>query len=222
MAITGEGQRVGMDPDQVRQQWGNRTGAYSPEYYAYFGPDETSEQLLAQISSSIETDNPILELGCSAGRHLAHLFDHGYRNLYGIDINADAFSVMEESYPELADVGSFYTDAIGAVLQEFSDGRFDVVYSVETLQHLHPNSDWVLTEIARVTNSLLMTVESEIDDSDDDPSVVPTRTIDEVPLYYRDWNRIFSELGFTQIEQATLDGNEFRVFETRADTSPPR
>ncbi|QIB76212.1 class I SAM-dependent methyltransferase [Halogeometricum borinquense] len=205
-----------VDSNDVHRRWTARSGAYSPEYYAYYGPNETSELLKETISRHAEPGAAILELGCSSGRHLAHLFDHGYENVSGVEINAEAFDVMDEEYPELSDAGTFYHDAIESVVREFEDDAFDVVYSVETLQHLHPDAEWVFDELARITETLLITVENEGEHSDaggtadDEPSV---NYVDgEVPLYYRDWNAVFTDVGLTEVESKSLDRDAFRAF----------
>ncbi len=220
-----------MDSDSVRQQWAERSGEYSPDYYAYYGPNETSELLCARLDSAVESDATILELGCSSGRHLAHLHDEGYENLHGIEINDEALAVMEENYPALAEDGTFYIDAIQDVLPEFDDGQFDVVFSVETLQHLHPDDEWVFGEYARITDRLI-TVENERKVNDDDGEVdgeeadddfsseTPVSYVrDEFPLYFRNWNRVFTDRGFTEIHSEPADRDVFREF--RVDGGNP-
>ncbi|WP_231183894.1 class I SAM-dependent methyltransferase [Haladaptatus sp. DYF46] len=209
-----------MDPNSVRQQWEERSGEYSPDYYAYYGPDETSELLRARLDSAVASDASVLELGCSSGRHLARLHEAGYEDLHGIEINDEALSVMEETYPDLAEAGTFHIDAIEETVPEFDDGQFDVVFSVETLQHLHPDDEWVFDEVARITGERLITVENEVSDESEsgetdesdgsEPDVNYVR--DEFPLYYRNWNRIFTERGFAEIDSETLDRDTFRVF----------
>lgn len=203
---------IPMDIDGVHRGWADRTGEYSPGYYAYYGPDEASERILETLETSVDRGAAILELGCSAGRHLAHLANNGYRDLYGIDINPEAFDVMERTYPDLADDGTFFLAAIEDVIGEFPDDRFDVVYSVETLQHIHHASEWVFREVARVTAALLITVEIEAGavDRPDEGAVKYVRG--EVPLYYRDWKAVFTELGFVQTDTAALDTQTFRAF----------
>ncbi|MDS0300088.1 class I SAM-dependent methyltransferase [Halogeometricum sp. S1BR25-6] len=208
-----------MDSNDVHRRWTERSGAYSPEYYAYYGPNETSELLADAIDRFAGADPSILELGCSSGRHLAHLFEEGYEDVAGVEINEEAFDVMAETYPELSAAGTFYHDAIESVVREFDDDAFDVVYSVETLQHLHPESDWAFAELARVAGSLLVTVENEGDDERaetaeegraDEPTV---NYVDgEVPLYYRDWNDVFTGVGLTEVEAKSLDRDTFRAF----------
>jgi len=228
-----------MDSDEVRRQWEERSGAYSPEYYAYYGPNETSELLRARFDAALESDAAVLELGCSSGRHLAHLLEHGYEDLHGIEINDEAFDVMADAYPDLADRGTFYADAIEAVVPEFETDRFDAVYSVETLQHIHPDDEWVFDELARITGGLLVTVENEgreaagdgrgegsdAESSDDaetnggEPAELEAETVedvnyvhDEFPLYYRDWGRVFGERGFEEVEATETKRDTLRAF----------
>ena len=205
----------------MRREWAERTGEYSPEYYAYYGPDETSETIRQLLDRFVERDAAVLELGCSSGRHLSHLHDEGYGNLAGIEVNGDAFDVMEEHYPDLAAAGTFYHDPIETVVGDFEDGQFDVVYSVETLQHLHPDVEWVFEELARITGDLLVTAENEGQGEDvGAPEDGSNRTagarvnfVDEgVPLYYRDWSRVFTELGFVEVARSSSTRDTVRAF----------
>ena len=202
--------RAEVDSNEVRDQWADRSGEYSPDYYAYHGPDETSDLLLDLFESRLGRDAAVLELGCSAGRHLAHLHEHGYRDLAGVEINDEAVAVMAEHYPDLAGDATVHVDAIERTVTDFADGRFDAVFSVETLQHLHPDDEWVFAELARITDDLLVTVENEGDDADADRNLVN----DEIPLYYRDWRGIFTDLGLDEIrvERGVHDRDTLRAF----------
>lgn len=201
-----------MDAYAVQQAWHDRTGAYSPGYYAYYGPNEVSEAIRSVFDRSIDQMAAILELGCSSGRHLAHLYNHGYRNLAGIDINHEARSVMEETYPDLASTGTFYFEAIEEVITEFEDGAFDAVYTVETLQHIHPDHAWVFEEIARITD-LLVTAELEPGETDAANTSAAVSCVDgDVPLYRRDWADAFTELGFEQRTSRQVHRDTLRVF----------
>ncbi|MFB6121898.1 MAG: class I SAM-dependent methyltransferase [Haloferacaceae archaeon] len=201
-----------MDSNEVRRQWAERSGEYSPEYYAYYGPDERSETILHHLDRFVDRGARVLELGCSSGRHLAHLFDNGFENLVGVELNGDAFDVMAETYPELYATGTFHHDAIENVVREFEDDAFDAVYSVETLQHLHPDVAWVFDDLARVTADLLVTVENEGDGDPraSDPEVNYVR--EDVPLYYRDWSRIFTDRGFVEVDAVDDGRDTARVF----------
>ncbi|MCU4926782.1 class I SAM-dependent methyltransferase [Halobacteria archaeon AArc-dxtr1] len=150
-----------METNDVHRRWAGRSTAYSPEYYAYYGPNETSELLRSHLEATVGTDATVLEPGCSAGRHLAHLHEHGFRDLSGIDLNDESFDVLAENYPGLATDGSFYADAIEAIVPEFDDGAFDAVYTVETLQHIPPENDDAFAELARIADDTIVTVENE-------------------------------------------------------------
>lgn len=196
-----------MDSHEVRQAWADRSGEYSPTYYAHYGADETSERVASILEDYVDESARVLEVGCGMGRHLAALADAGFTELTGIDVNEEALDILEETYPELAAAGSFHAEAIEEFVTSLDDDAFDVVYSVETLQHIHPDVAWVFDELARITGSLLVTVENE---SGDDGGV---NYVDEsVPLFYRDWNRVFTDRGFVEVESAVGKRDTIRVF----------
>jgi len=202
-----------MDPDDVRDDWASRSGKYSPTYYAELGPNEVSETLGNVLDHYVHDNARILELGCGSGRHLAHLLTNGYGNLTGIDINDESFDVMEEHYPRLAESGTFHTGALEDVVTEFENDAFDVVYSVETLQHIHPDDAWVFEEVARIAGDLLIIAENEGNSpkrgrADTEVSYVD----DDFPLYHRNWKGVFSELGFAQLIREPTSRDTIRVF----------
>ncbi|ELY52230.1 class I SAM-dependent methyltransferase [Natronolimnohabitans innermongolicus] len=216
-----------MNYTDVRRHWAERSGEYSPEYYAYYGPNEASEAVRDIVEQSLDRSASVLELGCSSGRHLSHLREHGFDDLTGIELNEDAIDVMAETYPDLATAGEFHVAPIEDVVTEFDDDAFDAVYSVETLQHLHPDVDWVYDELARITSDLLVTVENEEpsenatasedgDASDADPAGPNGSNVSYVngdfPLYHRDWNAIFTERGFVEIDVRSTKRDTVRAF----------
>lgn len=196
-----------MEASAVLEAWQGRTGAYSPAYYAYFGTDEVSDAVLDALDATVGRDASVLELGCSAGRHLAHLHAAGYRDLTGVEINPTAREVLTDAYPALAAAGTFHFDAIEAVVTEFATGGFDAVFSVETLQHIHPDHAWVFEEVARVADDALVTVELE---ADDDGS--GTLVDGAVPIYHRDWRSVFTDLGLVEVDSTGVKRDTLRVF----------
>ncbi|ADJ14012.1 class I SAM-dependent methyltransferase [Halalkalicoccus jeotgali] len=202
-----------MRPDDVRQDWAERSGKFSPAYYARIGPNEVSETLVDVLTHYVDDSAAILEVGCGSGRHLAHLHEHGFGNLTGIDINDEAFSVMAEHYPRLSEGGTFHTGAIEELVPEFDDDAFDVVYSVETLQHVHPDDEWVFEEFARITSDLLVTAENEGNGPTRGREETPVSYVDdEFPLYHRDWKRVFSTAGLAQLIREPTSRDTIRVF----------
>jgi len=205
--------RPRMDPEDVRRDWVERDGKYSPAYYANIGPNEVSETLASVLSHYADDDAAILELGCGSGRHLEHLRERGYGNLAGIDINDTAFEVMAETYPRLAETGSFTTGALEDVLPGVPDDEYDVVYAVETLQHIHPDEAWVFEAVARITDDLLVTAENEGNSPErgrGDAAV--SHVDDEFPLYHRDWKAVFADLGFAHLIREPTARDTIRVF----------
>jgi SAM-dependent methyltransferase len=203
-----------MNSAEVNQRWAERSGDYSPDFYAELGPDEGSESIRVVLDEHVESDAAILELGCSVGRHLSHLHDEGYTNLHGIEINQSALATMERTYPGLAADGTFYLDAMETILPQFEDGQFDVVYSYETLELLHPDIEWIFAELVRITNGLLITVENE---GEDEYATVEfaVEDLDNFPIYYRKYNRIFTDLGLEEIFSMEQDMDTLRVFRKR-------
>jgi len=203
-----------VDLDSVRNTWTDRAGEYSPAYYAHYGPNETSAVIRDVLAERLPRDAAVLELGCGSGRHLEYLAENGFENLSGVDINAEAFDTMREVYPALAENGTFHCGPIEDIIGDFDDGQFDAVYSVETLQHLHPDVDWVFEEVARITDAILVTAEIEgpIRDTSSDPDV--NYVDEETPLYYRDWNRIFTSLGLVEVDVVRGDRDTTRTFRT--------
>jgi SAM-dependent methyltransferase len=202
-----------MHAEDVRQDWAERSGIYSPEYYALLGPNNVSETLASVLTHYVDETAAILEVGCGSGRHLEHLREHGFENLAGLDINDESFAVMAEHFPQLAETGTFHTGGAEALLPEFADGAFDVVYSVETLQHIHPDDEWVFEELTRITADLLVTAENEGNSPErgrEDTTV--SYVDDDFPLYHRNWKQIFSDRGGVQLLRHPTSRDTIRVF----------
>ena len=202
-----------MDPNDVRRDWAERSGEFSPRYYAGKGADETSESLLSILEFYLDESAAVLEVGCGSGRHLEHLRANGFGNLTGIDINDESFEVMAESYPALAETGTFHAGAIEDLLPEFDDGVFDAVYSVETLQHVHPDDAWVFGEVVRVADDLLVTVENEGNGAKRGREGREVSYVnDEFPLYHRDWRAVFTDIGGVQVVHEPGERDTLRAF----------
>lgn len=204
-----------MDSSTNHRGWADRTGEFSPAYYAGLGPNKASKSLVTLFDSSHGKEASILELGCSSGRHLAHLHENGFENLTGIDINDASFEVMADAYPALVDAGTFHAGAIERLVPDFADDAFDVVYSVETLQHIHPDDEWVFEELVRVTSDLLVTIENEGADPHDNSTDETVQLVNgRFPLYCRNWNRVFTAHGLSQLLCHQSKPDTIRAFGT--------
>ncbi len=202
-----------MQPEDNRRSWAERSGEFSPTYYAHLGPNEVSETLASVFEYYAPEDAAVLEVGCSSGRHLEYLRQRGYENLTGVDINEESFEVMAEYFPTLAETGTFHAGAIEDLLPEFEDDAFDVVYSVETLQHVHPDDEWVFDELIRVSGDLLVTAENEGNSPERGREGAEVSCVnDDFPLFHRDWKRVFSDRGLAHLLREPTKRDTIRVF----------
>lgn len=204
---------IPVEPDDNHRGWAERSGEFSPAYYAQLGANNVSETLAATCDYYLSEDAAILEIGCSSGRHLTRLRENGFTNLTGIDINDESFAVMADQYPELAATGTFQTGLIEELVPEYPDDAFDLVYSVETLQHIQPQNTWVFEELARITGGLLITAENEGNGPQRGRADATVSYVnDEFPLYFRNWKRIFSDLGCVQLSCEPSERDTIRTF----------
>ena len=87
----------------------------------------------------------ILEAGCGSGRVVKYLYDLGYKNVYGIELNGDAVLHINETFPELKIIQG---DILG---MPYERGTFDVVLSYGVVEHF-PES--VLMPLQSIYNVL--------------------------------------------------------------------
>jgi SAM-dependent methyltransferase len=104
----------------------------------------------------------------------------------GIEINKDAVELLKKSYPEMARKIIIHNQAIEDVIKGFKDDAFDVVFTMAILQHIHPKSEWIFSEIVRITKSFLIIREAE--------GYISWRH------FPRNYKKIFERLGMKQIE----------------------
>lgn len=201
-----------LDGTEVSRRWRERSGDYSPTFYAEMGPDSGSESLRVVLDEHTELDAAILELGCSVGRHLSHLHDHSYTNLHGLEINTEALDCMAETYPDLAAAGTFYLGAMEQLVPTFEDGQFDVVYTYETLELVHPDYEWLFAEFVRISDGLVVTVENEGQEAYATVDFA-VEELDDFPIYYRKYSRIFTDLGLEEVFSKEEDMDVLRVFQ---------
>jgi SAM-dependent methyltransferase len=137
--------------------------------------------LLARHSTPIDS---VLELGSGIGRNLHYLYETGYRDLSGIEINPQAIKSFRVYYPETARCARVYCRPIEETLAALA--RVDVIITMAVLQHIHPDSEWIFGEMARMVNRVLVTIEDE-----------QRNTWRHVP---RNYQQIFEHYGFGQVE----------------------
>ena len=99
-----------------------------------------------------------------------------------------------------------YIDSAEAALGKIPDKEYNLVFTMAFLQHIHPDSEFILKDIARITRGYLVTIEIE--------------DMRAWSLFPRNYRKVFEALGFRQVEQIDCSGvkhlgavHKARVFE---------
>ena len=132
----------------------------SPEDYLSF-TDNRSPVLHEIIKKFLENkDSKILELGPNAGRNLNYLYQNGYQNVHGIEINPSAVSLLAESFPEIS--GNIKLASLEDALPDILDKSYDLVFSMAVLEHVSTESDSIFEDIKRISSGYILTIEDEV------------------------------------------------------------
>ena len=131
-----------------------------PEEYA-LSPVGIMAYLEKMFSPWVDKDDSICELGCNAGGKLNWLLQNEYRNLAGIELNPACKPVMEKLFPELARSMDLHIGAFSKLLPALPQAKYAFVYTLSSIELIHPQQDFVFQDIARICGKYLMTVEIE-------------------------------------------------------------
>jgi SAM-dependent methyltransferase len=117
-----------------------------------------SQTVVDMLAPFITKEYSILEIGCNLGRNLNHLWQAGYTQLHGMEISEHAVKRLRLLYPSLSKI----TIDIGPAevsIQKLCDDSIDVVFTMATLEQLHPDSRYLFKEIARVARKYVLAIE---------------------------------------------------------------
>jgi SAM-dependent methyltransferase len=196
----------GHSADDLRHYWSDPPDADNhPATYLSEEARPRSEFLVGLVRELAPADASVLEIGCNVGRNLNALFEAGYHDLTGVEINSNALDILRERQPELARHVQLRNESVEDAARSFGDGEFDVVFTVAVLEHIHSSSDWVFAELARAAKRGLITMEDE-------------RTV-TWKHFARNYREVFEGVGLKQVketplgpEQALDEGFVARVF----------
>ena len=190
--------------DEVHQYWNRPTDAGNAPQ-SYLEGAARSQFLVELIKRYTKPNTRVLEIGCNVGRNLNYLFNAGFSNLSGIEINEEAVRLLKQSFPEMADHIAIHNTPVEEIIRHFANDEFNIVFTMAVLEHIHTDSEWIFSEIVRITKDHLVTIEEE--------KVMSGRH------FSRNYKRIFESLGMKQIEETRCNeieglGSKFyaRVF----------
>jgi SAM-dependent methyltransferase len=185
---------------QLHDFWRSPDAANRPT--GYLEGADRSRFLTDIVNRHVPHQAPILEIGCNVGRNLHYLAGAGFTNLSGIEINEEAVRLLRATFPELEQTLRLWNEPVENAITKFHDRQFGLVYTMAVLEHIHPDSEWIFAEMARITGDVLMTIEDE--------HGVSWRH------FPRDYGAIFQALGLQQVEVRGCDdieglGADFRA-----------
>lgn len=169
--------------------WENpHDGKNNPKNYVVSKPAHERSINLVKIIKNRFTENAnILEIGCNAGRNLNYIYEAGYKNLTGIEINKNALKQFNNTWGGVYNNITIINKSIEDSILEISDEEYELVCTMAVLQHIHPNSNWIFDEMVRITRGALITMEVE-----NFPS----------PRHFpRNYKKIFENRGMKQIDR---------------------
>lgn len=185
----------------VHEYWKTRMATGDANAYTeYLKNVELSEYFVKIVDRYASNKNiSIIELGCNVGRNLNAFFVAGYKNLYGIEINSHAIEAMKTYYPDMANVVKIYNSSIEDKIKELSE--FDLVFTIAVLMHIHPDSEWIFEQIARITKNWLITFEDESGEA--------------TKNFPRNYKKIFEEFGLKEVEYIDKISGQPSTYKTR-------
>lgn len=118
-----------LTPEQTKQYWENPKdeGNFPINYYE--DNIDKCKELINILNKYVNKDKKILELGCNVGRNLNYLYQNGYKNIAGVEINKQAINLSREKY-------HLPIMIYNADLTKFDTKGFDIIYSMAVLQHI--------------------------------------------------------------------------------------
>jgi len=145
--------------NELMDYWRSPPDENTPNRYVDNSRNQKRSQFLYDVFQEIGVSpkHTILEMGCNMGRNLNVLWHEGYRKLYGIEINPDAYFLMKEKYPDMA--AKIRIDSIESAIKTFR--TVHVIFSMAVLMHLHPDSNWVFEEMVKRAKRWIITIEDE-------------------------------------------------------------
>ena len=170
--------------DQSYRRW--KKIKYPPDYPSYVEHDGSVDLIFFKLQDVLKPSEPILEVGCNAGRILEYLRLKGFQSLYGLEINESAVhTVMKHNFPELHGIGKFVIGEASQGIQNFKDDFFQLVYAHSVLIHVSPKQKKLFSEMVRVSQKYIAVLSQDYSLRD----------------FSYDFQRLFENLGCKEIHK---------------------
>ena len=169
--------------------WKNPDSGNTPK--EYLSGADRSEKLVSLFNQFCSKEDTIFELGCNIGRNLHHLYESGYKNLYGIDINEEAIKLSKELYPNTVAKLPLVCSSIEDYIIFMLENEVDVIFTMGVLMHIHPSSIWIFNYIKHVVKKYLIIAEQE------------DGLYEHV--FPRNYKKIFEHLGLKQVYEEYVE-----------------
>ncbi len=110
----------------MQEQYENQYHQTESRHWWFVG----RRQIVYDLTTRAQADRQcrILEIGCSSGRLMLQLRQHGYQNVAGIDISEKAVKLCQDS--------GLAATTMDAQRLDFPDNSFDVITASDVLEHL--------------------------------------------------------------------------------------
>ena len=140
--------------------WGKKPRMDDPTYWAVLEGDsrldtppyDHVEIFTDEVDrvTSRNTHAPILDVGCNAGRLLQALYERGYANLSGVDVQKAALEHMARLFPDMAAKAHIKQASFQEFFPAVADRTFEVVCTWGATIELVPPAFPICQQMARV------------------------------------------------------------------------
>ncbi|MBU1201206.1 MAG: class I SAM-dependent methyltransferase [Nanoarchaeota archaeon] len=90
-------------------------------------------------------NSSILEIGCNTGDLIKLLYERGYKNISGIDINSQAVKIAKKKVPK-ANI------QIKDIMKTIPEKKYDIIYALHIIEHFENTEDF-LKKIKNLLNN---------------------------------------------------------------------
>ncbi|MBD3231340.1 methyltransferase domain-containing protein [Candidatus Dependentiae bacterium] len=119
-----------MNEQKLKEQGKSTIFSWNNDNFEYLLQScSKDDEVLITLKYLKDKNLKILEAGCGLGRVVKYLYDLGFKNIYGIEINKAAVDFLNKSYPELNVIN-------GNILNmTYQKESFDIVLSYGVIEH---------------------------------------------------------------------------------------